>query len=113
MMLPIRVELNDPFKVQDRLQYLKVKVQKKFVDMVSDSTFPFIFKKKKHCFSWVNAIPRCTFLLHFLLMDTHVTSSPGTHSPPPTGAHLSLLHCPGGSAHACHASPSTRGSAPD
>ena len=50
MMLPIRVELNDPFKVQDRLQYLKVKVQKKFVDMVSDSTFPFIFKTRNTAF---------------------------------------------------------------
>ena len=59
MMLPIRVELNDPFKVQDRLQYLKVKVQKKFVDMVSDSTFPFIFKKKKHCFSCFGSIKDC------------------------------------------------------
>lgn len=59
MMLPIQVELNDPFKVQDRLQYLKVKVQKKFVDMVSDSTFPFIFKKKKHCFSCFGSIKDC------------------------------------------------------
>lgn len=59
MMLPIQVKLNDPFEVQDRLQYFKVKVQKKFIDMVSDSTFPLIFKKKKHYFSCFGSIKDC------------------------------------------------------